>query len=91
MTMAQEQLRNIGSFSCDGATSGVTAIPPYYEYVFTEIELQYVKCIYRQLYPQSTNMQVSPLYKKCGRVYLTGDLIGSEMPGANNIKSSVIS
>ena len=89
MKMAQEQLRNIRSFSCDGATSGVTAIPPYYDYVFTETELQYVKCIYRQLYPQSTNMQVSPLNKKCGSV--SGDLIGSEMPGANNIKSSVIS
>ena len=56
-----------------------------------ETEFQYVKRIYRQLYPHSSNMQVSHLYKKLhGCVYLTDDLIDSEMPGANNVTSSVI-
>lgn len=89
MIMAQEQLRNINSFRCD-EISGVEAVSPHYDCVLTADECEFLKCIYLQLYPQFTNFRVSPLYKKCGRISFSGDLIGSEMPGANSVKSSVI-
>jgi len=87
MRMAQEQLSSIANFACG---SGIASIPPYYEHVFTATELQWLTCIYNQLYPEQTGLIVSPFYRMCGRIKLTGDLIGSEMRGPNNITSSVI-
>lgn len=82
----KEELHLIDSFVNNGI---VIPLPPFRE-VFESSEVQHLTMLYNQLYPSKHVSHFPHYYELCGRVTLAGDLIGSVLPGGNQISSSVI-
>ena len=65
-------------------------LPPLHEKVLDASEVQHLTLVYNQLYQTKCLYHVSHYYMLCGRVTLGSDVIGSVLPGCNNVASSVI-
>ena len=83
--MATCQINSIG-FAC---LEGVELLSPFHEKVLTNEQFEWLKNVYEQLYPNK-EVQVSLFYKKYGHIKISGDLIGSVMPGKHARSSAVI-
>ena len=84
------QLRHIQSFALSPDQTLAKPLQPHMTRVMTTESLTKLKCIYEQLYPAETIAQMSPFYRQHGRVSLSGDIIGSVMPGRNSCQSSSV-
>lgn len=74
----------------------VIPVAPFYEEVFYPNEFSQLKNVYKLLYPERnpernfSQIVIPVSYHKFGRLKLAGDIVGSEMPGANSKQSAVI-
>jgi len=62
----------------------VVPLAPIKEHILDSDLLQQLIAVYRFLYPQQ-DFSVLPFYDKYSLITLVGDLIGSTLPGANNL------
>ena len=87
--LSRDHLYTIDSFA-SGSTSAVSQLPPLYEAVFNADSLMNLQQIYISSYIPINIVHFSSFYHKFGQITIAGDLIGSHIPGSNNVASSVV-
>ena len=84
------ELRHIDSFAILPNQTLVKPLQPHTTKVLTTESLRQLKCIYEQLYQAKIVAHMSHFCRQYGRIALSGDIVGSVMPGRNNCQSSSI-
>ena len=87
LSLSRDRLDQILSFANNGM---VTTLLPHTEQVLDDHQMNMLSFVYTELYPSQIFHHIPPFVQRYGRVKLCHDIIGSDLPGQNNRKSSVI-
>ena len=87
LRMSTAPLHSIHSFENTGFA---TLLPPLYEEIFASEQIEDLKLLYQQLYPQKVIARVSPFLVCSGRVTVCDQVIGSVKNATSCNSSSVI-
>lgn len=85
--MHEKRLESIASFANNGI---VVPVPPYQMSMFDSEEIQQLGSLYTLIYQNKTVHHLPYSYQMYGRVNMSGEMIGSTLPGGNNAAASVI-